>query len=26
MLRELGMLARDPARETLTMPPTGLLR
>lgn len=26
MLRELGMLARDPARDTLTMPPTGLLR
>jgi protease IV len=26
LLRELGMLARDPARDTLTMPPTGLLR
>jgi protease-4 len=26
LLRELGMLARDPARETLSMPPTGLLR
>jgi protease-4 len=25
-LRELGMLARDPARDTLAMPPTGLLR
>jgi protease-4 len=26
MLRELCRLARDPARDTLTMPPTGLLR
>jgi protease-4 len=26
LLRELGMLARDPARDTLSMPPTGLLR
>jgi protease-4 len=26
LLRELGTLARDPARDTLTMPPTGLLR
>ena len=26
MLRELGMLARDPAREMLSMPATGLIR
>jgi protease-4 len=26
LLRDLGMLARDPARDTLSMPPTGLLR
>ncbi|HYI72912.1 MAG TPA: signal peptide peptidase SppA [Skermanella sp.] len=26
LLRELGMLTRDPARDTLSMPPTGLLR
>ena len=26
LLRDLGMLTRDPARDTLSMPPTGLLR
>lgn len=26
LLRELGMLTRDPARDTLSMPPTGLIR